>query len=148
MLCQDVEAYVKGCNVCLVSKAVWHKPYGKLQTLLVPIHRWKDLSIDFMMGLPISTDWKGESYDLILVIIDKLTRMVYYEPVKITIDVSGLAKVIIHIVLWHHGLLDSIITDWGSLFSLKIWSSLCYFLGIKRRLFTAFHPQTNDQTKK
>ena len=52
----DVEAYVKGCDVCLASKAVRHKPYGDLQSLPVPTHRWKDLSMDFVTGLPISTD--------------------------------------------------------------------------------------------
>ena len=26
----DVKAYVKGCDVCLASKAVCHKPYGDL----------------------------------------------------------------------------------------------------------------------
>ena len=26
----DVQAYVKGCDVCLASKAVRHKPYGNL----------------------------------------------------------------------------------------------------------------------
>ncbi len=34
----NVEAYVKACNVCLASKAVLHKPYGDLQSLLVPTH--------------------------------------------------------------------------------------------------------------
>ena len=43
------------------------------------------------MGLPISIDWKGESYDFILVIIDWLTKMVHYEPIKVTIDASKLA---------------------------------------------------------
>ena len=75
----DVEAYVKGCDVCLASKAVRHKPYGDLQSLPVPTHRWKDLSMDFVTGLPISTDWKGDSYDSILVIIDWLTKMVHYK---------------------------------------------------------------------
>ena len=36
---QDVEAYVKGCDVCLASKAVRHKPYGDLQALPIPTHR-------------------------------------------------------------------------------------------------------------
>ena len=108
---RDVEAYVKGCDVCLASKAVWHKPYGDLQALPIPTHRWKDLSMDFMTGLPISTDLKGENYDLILVIIDKLTKMVHYEPVKIIINAPSLAEVIINVVIRHHGLLDSIITD-------------------------------------
>ena len=37
-LWKDIEAYVKGCDVCLGSKAVRHKPYGDLQSLSVPIH--------------------------------------------------------------------------------------------------------------
>ena len=94
------------------------------------------------------TDWKSKSYDSILVIVDRLTKMVHYKLVKITIDAPGLAEVIIEVVVRHHGLPDSIITDRGSLFTSKFWSSLCYFLGIKRRLSTAFHPQTDSQTEK
>ena len=137
----DVKDYVKGCNVCLALKAVRHKPYGDLQSLPVPTHRWKDLSMDFVTGLPISTDWKGDSYDSILVIVDRLTKMVHYEPVKVTINAPGLAEVIIDVVVRHHGLPDSIVTDRGSLFTSKFWLSLCYFLGIKQRLSTAFYPQ-------
>ena len=139
---------MKGCNVCLALKTVRHKPYGDLQSLPVPTHCWKDLSMDFVTGLPISTDWKGDSYDSILVIVDRLTKMVYYKPVKVTIDTPGLAEVIIDIVVKHHGLPDSIVTDRGSFFTSKFWSSLCYFLGIKWRLSTAFHPQTDNQIKR
>ena len=135
----DVKAYVKGCDVCLASKTVRHKPYGDLQSLPVPTHRWKDLSIDFVTGLPISTNWKRDSYNSILVIVDWLIKMLHYNPVKITIDGPGLAKVIIDVLVWYHGLLDSIVTNRGLLFTLKFWSSLCYFFGIKRRLSTAFH---------
>ena len=103
--------------------------------------------MDFVTSLRISTDWKKDSYNSILVIIDRLTKMVYYEPVKITIDTPGLAKVIIDVVVRHHGLFDSIVTDRGSLFISKFWSSLCYFFGIKRRLSPAFHLQTDGQTK-
>ncbi len=52
----DVEAYVKSCDVCLASKAVCHKPYGDLQLLPVPTYRWKNLSMEFVTSLPISTD--------------------------------------------------------------------------------------------
>ena len=100
------------------------------------------------MGLPILTDWKGDSYDLILIIVDWLTKMVYYKPVKLTIDALGLAEVIIDVVIKHHGLPDSIVTDRGSFFTSKFWSLLCYFLGIKRRLSTAFHPQMDEQTER
>ena len=103
--------------------------------------------MDFLTGLPISTNWKGDSYNSILVIVDRLTKMVYYEPVKITINALGLAEVIIDVVVRYHGLPDSLVTDRGSLFTSKFWSLLCYFLGIKRRLSTAFHPQTDRQTE-
>ena len=53
---RDVESYVRGCDVCLASKAVRHKPYGDLQSLPIPTHRWKDLSMDFVTGLPLSSD--------------------------------------------------------------------------------------------
>ena len=87
------------------------------------------------------------SYNSILVIVDWLTKMVYYKRVKITIDALGLAKIIINMVVWHHGLPDSIMTDKGSLFTSKFWWSLCYFLSIKRWLSTAFHLQTDGQTE-
>ena len=144
---RDIEAYVKGCDVCLGSKAVRHKLYRDLQSLSISTHQWKELSIDFVMELPNLTNWKGDSYDFILVIVDWLTKMVHYEPVKITINTLGLAEVILDVVVQYHGLLDSIMSDRGSLLTSKFWSLLCYFLGIKRRLSTAFHPQTDNQTK-
>ncbi len=104
--------------------------------------------MDFVTGLPISANWKGDSYDSILVIVDWLTTIVYYVLVKVTIDVPGLAEVIIDVVVRHHGVSESIVTDQGSLFTSKFWFSLCYFLGIKRKLSTAFHPQTDGQTER
>ena len=53
---RDVKNYVRGCDVCLVSKTVHHKPYGDLQSLPVPTHWWKDLTMDFVTGLPLSVD--------------------------------------------------------------------------------------------
>ena len=104
--------------------------------------------MDFVTCLPILTDWKGDNYNSILVIVDRLTKMIYYKPVKVNINAPGLAKVIINVVMKHYGLSDSIVTDWELLFTSKFWSLLCYFLGIKQRLSTTFHPQTNGQTKK
>ncbi len=74
--------------------------------------------------------------------------MVYYEPVKVIIDALGLVEVILDVVIRHHGLPHSIVSDWGLVFTSKFWLSLCYFLGIKRRLSIVFHPQTDGQTKR
>ncbi len=139
----NVEAYMKGCDVCLASKTVCHKLYGDLQSRPVPKYRWKDLSMDFMTGLLILTNWKSESYDSIFVIVDRLTKIVHHEPVKVTINTPGLAMVIIDVVVRHHDLLDSIVSDQRSVFISKLWSSFCYFLAIKWKLSIAFRLQTD-----
>ena len=67
--------------------------------------------MDFVTGLPILADWNGDSYDSILIIVDWLAKIVDYKPVKIIIDTPSLTEVIINVVVRHHDLLDSIITD-------------------------------------
>ena len=73
--------------------------------------------MEFVTSLPISTNWKGDSYDFILVIIDRLTKIVHYESVKITIDASGLEEVLIDVVVCQHDLPDSIFTNKDFLFT-------------------------------
>ncbi len=67
---------------------------------------------------------------------------------KVTIDAPGLSEVIIDVVVHYHGVPKSIVTDQGSLFTSKFWSLLCYFLNIKKKLSTAFHPQTDGQIER
>ena len=55
--------------------------------------------MDFVIGLPLFVKLKGKSYNLILVIIDCLIKMVYYEPVKVTINIQGPVEVIIDMVV-------------------------------------------------
>lgn len=34
-LYEDIKAYAKGCDICLVSKVVWYKPYIDLKSLSI-----------------------------------------------------------------------------------------------------------------
>ena len=77
--------------------------------------------MDFVTGLSVSANWKDNNYDSIHVIIDRLTNIVYYKPVKVTINTLKLAEFILDMVVWHHGLPDSIVTDRGLLFTSKFW---------------------------
>jgi len=47
-----------------------------------------------------------------------------------------------------HGLLESIILDKGPQFAAELMRKLNGMLGIKSKLSTAFHPQTNEQTER
>lgn len=104
--------------------------------------------MDFVTRLPISTNWNSKIYDSILVIINMFTKIVHYELVKMTINTLALAEVIINTVVRHHGLPNSIPSDRGLVFTSKFWFLVYYYLGIKRKLFTAFHPQIDGQTER
>ena len=74
--------------------------------------------------------------------------MVYYEPVKVIINAPGLAEVIINVVVHYHKIPKSIVMDQDLLFTIKFWSLLYYFLGIKKKLFTTFYSQINGKTER
>lgn len=103
--------------------------------------------MDFVTTLLISTNWKKEAYNSILVIVDWLINMVYYKQLKITIYALKLVKIIMEMVVKHHGLLDLIISHKSFLFSLKFWLLLRYLFYIKCKLSRSFHLKTNKQTE-
>ena len=139
---------MKGCNIYLALIIIQYKYYKNLQSLLVFTYSWKDLLINFVTDLPILMHYKKDGYDLIFVIINWFTKIVYYKPFKVTINTLSLVEVIINIMLRHHSLLNLIVIDQKLLFTSKFWLLLCYFFDIKQRLFIAFYLQTNCQTKK
>ncbi len=73
--------------------------------------------------------------------------MVLYKPVKITINILDLAKIILNVVVQYYSLLNSIMSNWSLVFTSKFRSSLCYFLEIKQKLSVAFHLQIDNQTE-
>ena len=75
--------------------------------------------MNFVTKLPLFSNWKGNNYNFILVIVDQLTKIVHYKPVKVTINAPELAKVIIDVVIQYHGLPDSIISNQGAIFMSK-----------------------------
>lgn len=74
--------------------------------------------------------------------------MIYYELVKVTINIFTLAKIIINIVVEHYSFPDLIVINQDLHYNSNFWLSLYYYLGIKRKLSTSFYPQTNNQTKR
>lgn len=67
--------------------------------------------MDFVIGLLLLIDWKRNSYDAILIIVNWLTKTIYYESVKILIDAAGLAEIGINMVVKHHSLPELILGD-------------------------------------
>ncbi|TAQ83295.1 hypothetical protein B7494_g8382 [Chlorociboria aeruginascens] len=145
---KDVKEWVRRCDTCQRVKARRHKPYGKLGMLPVPKTPWEEISCDFITGLPSSKDHLGNVYDAVFVVICRFTKMAKYIPVRKTITAAHLADVFLAVIVKDFGLPKGIVSDRGSVFTSNFWSSLCFLLKIRRRLSTAFHPQTDGQTER
>jgi hypothetical protein len=77
---KDVAAHVALCDVCQRVKAKYQRPAGLLQPLKVPEWKWEEIGMDFIVGLPRTRD----GYDSIWVIVDRLTKVAHFIPVKTT----------------------------------------------------------------
>ncbi|MBW0499263.1 hypothetical protein O181_038978 [Austropuccinia psidii MF-1] len=99
--------------------------------------------MEFLTQLPLSN-----SFDSILVVVDRFSKMEIFIPAYGTITALELAQIFISHVLSKHGLPLSIVSDRGSLFFSSFWNNLCQKLKISRDLSTAFHPETDGQTER
>ncbi|WVZ88972.1 hypothetical protein U9M48_035439 [Paspalum notatum var. saurae] len=122
---REIVKYVSECDVCQRVKADHLKPAGMLQPLAVPVWKWEDIHMDFIVGLPRTQ--KG--YDSIWVIIDRFTKSTHFIPVKTTYRAKQYAELYISRIVSLHGVLQTITSDRGSLFVSRFWEQLQIALG-------------------
>lgn len=101
--------------------------------------------MDFITGLPPSK-FNDSVFDSVLVIVDRFTKMARYVHTTKGVDAEGLADLFMEHVVKDFGVPD-VTSDRGTVFTSNFWSKLCFILGVKRRLSTAFHPQSDGQTE-
>jgi hypothetical protein len=140
----EITRYVARCDTCKRVKAIHMKAAGPLQSLPIPTWKWEDISMNFIVGLPRTT--KG--YDSIWVIIDRLTKIAHFLPVKTDHPVTIYAKLYIARILSLHGVSKTIVSDRGPQFVAKFWEALHNSLGTKLLHSSAYHPQTSGQTER
>ena len=143
----DIKEYVNTCDICQRVKVKRHRPYGELGALPIPKGPWKEITMDFITDLPPSKR-KGYVYDAILVVVDRYTKMACYIPTTKKINAVELEELLMREIFLKFGAPEGIVTDRGSVFTSAFWSEVCYQMQVKRRLSTAFHPQTDGQTER
>ncbi|SLM33662.1 gag polymerase env protein [Lasallia pustulata] len=104
--------------------------------------------MDFITDLPLSSTYGSTTWDSILVVVDKLTKMAHYIPVQKTMSVTDFIKVFIRDVVKHHGMPEVLVTDRDKLFTSEKWTSFCFHMRCRCNVLTAFHPQTDGQTER
>jgi transposase InsO family protein len=100
--------------------------------------------MDFIMVLP-RIDKRFYS---IWFIVDRLTKIAHFLPVKAKYPVVAYAELYIACILISHGIPKTIVSDWGPQFVSKFWEELHKSLGTKLLHSSAYHPQTSGQTER
>jgi len=95
---KDLVEYIKGCQVCRQNKYSTLTPTGLLSPLPIPTQIWSNISLDFIEGLPLS-----KSFDVILVVVDRLSKYAHFIPLKHPFTTRTVADVFLKEVVKHHG---------------------------------------------
>ncbi|MBW0587493.1 hypothetical protein O181_127208 [Austropuccinia psidii MF-1] len=99
--------------------------------------------MDFITQLPLSNN-----FDLIIVVVDRFSKMGIFIPTYGEITSLELAQIFIRHFFSKHVLPVSIVSDRGSLFVSSLRTNLFQQLKISRDLSTAFHPERDEQTER
>jgi hypothetical protein len=111
----DIAKYVASCGICQKVNAEHKRPVGLLKPLKIPEWKWENIAMDFVVGLPRSPRGK----DAIWVVIDRLTKVAYFIPMKQTSSAADLVPLYIKEVVRLHGVPKSIVSDRDSKFVSK-----------------------------
>jgi transposase InsO family protein len=87
-------------------------------------------------------------YDSIWVIMDRLTKVAHFIPVKTTYSGPQIVELYILRIVYLHGVPKKIQSDRGTQFTLRFWERLHATLDTQLRFSLAYHPQTDGQTKR
>jgi len=115
---------------------------GKLKLGEVLEKPWTHISVDFITKLPMVA-----GKDTILVVCDRLSKMMHFVATMKGTLAEGLARLFRDNVWRLHGLLESVVSDRGPQFVAELTKELNRMLGIKKKLSTAFHSQMDGQTE-
>ncbi|GJU59906.1 putative reverse transcriptase domain-containing protein [Tanacetum coccineum] len=125
-------------------KAEHQRPSGLLQQPEIPEWKWEGIAMDFVMKLPRTSS----GHDTIWVIVDRLTKSAHFLPMCEDYKMDRLVRLYLNMIVSRHGVPISIIYDCGSRFTTRFWPSMQEALGTRLDMSTAYHPQTDGQSKR
>jgi len=132
---KEIKQYMEGYNFYQRNKNHTEQPAGKLMPNSIPEKPWSHISADFITKLPLV-----QGYNSILVVVDRLTKMVYFISTMEKTSAKGLARLFRDNMWKLYGLSESIISDRGPQFMVGLIKELNKMLGIESKMSTVFHP--------
>ena len=118
------------------------KPTGLLQPLPIPSKPWLAMSMDFIEGLP-----KPQLKNVILVVVDRFTKYAYFIALSHPYIAFKVALLYLQYVFKLHGMPTSMVSNKDPIFTSRFCSELMKLQGVELAMSSAYHPQTDGQTK-
>jgi hypothetical protein len=143
-MADHVNAHVNACDLCNRNKSEQLLPKGLLQPLHVPDHVWQDTTMDLITDLPQTS----AGHDSILVVVDRLSKMVVLEPTQKQCTAKQVASIVNRRVLSVFGCPKTLLTDRDPRFTAQYFQDWSKTQGIQHTLSTAYHPQTDGLTER
>jgi hypothetical protein len=139
----SVEKFVSECPTCQRAKGEnCHYP-GLLDPLPVPDMAWTHISLDFIEALP-----KSNGKEVILVVVDRLTKFSHFIPMSHPYTVQSVAQAFIDNILKLHGPPIAIVSDRDRIFTSNLWKEMFKALNVQLRYSSAYHAQSDGQTER
>ncbi|KAA3474228.1 Gag protease polyprotein [Gossypium australe] len=132
---KKIPKYVLGCLTCQQVKEEHQIPSGKLYPLEISRWKWDKITMDFVLGFPLSPTKKNSVW----MIVDRLTKSAHFLPVRTNYSLEKLAKLYISKIVEFTPFPAS---------TYRHPSCQTEIQGTKIQFSIAFHPQIDGQSEK
>ena len=145
-----INEYIRIYFNCQRVRVYHHKLYNKFNFILSNDENlFYTIIINFIIDMLLTRNlYINKINDIILILINKLTKHAIYIAIIKNLNIKNFAKLLWRKFISHHDIMRDIILNKNSLFTNYFWSTLCWHLNIKCQFNIAFHSQINNQIEK
>ena len=146
---EEVASVLKKSTTCITIKKSRRKSEKNSIAIETSRQFWQTIIINFVTELFLSVQTSvNMTCDIIMTVTDKFIKYIEFISTRKNISAETLAHILINEVVKNHEMSEAIISDRDKLFIFKFWKALIKRLGIKRKMSTAFHSKTDEQSER